>query len=114
METSKEKAIIAKSLILFVKTLIGSKVTVETTNSSNVTGYLLNVDAYMNLTLNIKSNKEDDDYTSTYFIKGPKVRFVKYNTNNESEITMMKKQVDSFSYRVENSKRTAATRQGPK
>ena len=113
METAKERAIIAKTLILFIKSLIGSKVAVELTNGTNITGTLENVDAFMNLTLangtkdKCKAVATDPLACDSLFIKGPRVRSVKYSSD-ESEIDMMKRQVESYSYRHE--KRTTQAR----
>lgn len=103
MESAREKAVIAKTLVLFIKSLIGSKVTVELTNGTNVTGILENVDAFMNLTLvangssdtcRVNTANPDQLACDSLFIKGPRVRSVNYSTGSKSELEMMTRQLE--------------------
>ncbi|RWS07598.1 U7 snRNA-associated Sm-like protein LSm10 [Dinothrombium tinctorium] len=81
MQTPRERALSAKTLICFLQSLIDTRTTIELRDDSQIEGVIKSVDSFMNIELNdvcirrpLKSSREElCDYL---FVNGTKIRYV--------------------------------------
>nr|XP_050026097.1 U7 snRNA-associated Sm-like protein LSm10 [Dermacentor andersoni] len=78
MATPRERALVAKSLVLMLQALRGRQTTIELRNELSVWGTVENVDAFMNVDLcdaTVVGPNGEKTYTS-FFVQGRQVRYV--------------------------------------
>lgn len=78
VRSAKDKATACNSLICLLQGLIGHRATVELRNESSVTGLILDVDAYMNVSMSDVSfsDRRGTQSLSAFYIRGKNIRFV--------------------------------------
>ncbi|XP_074599551.1 U6 snRNA-associated Sm-like protein LSm2 [Brevipalpus obovatus] len=84
MESGKERAIAAKTLVCFLQTLIGQKARFELKNDHQVIGTITQVDANMNVEvvdvtlrkpIDLRNNQYEEEKSDYMMIKGSRMRY---------------------------------------
>lgn len=116
IQPRRETAIICKTLIVFLESLVGEQVKIELKDDSIVSGRLTLVDAFMNCTLSEASLSKpvkslSGQYTKqgpfdSFFVKGTKIRYVNYDSlgdkRDKDEISSIERQLSSYQRRHQN------------
>jgi len=79
VRSAKEKAIACNTLICLLQGLIGQRATIELRNESSVTGLILDVDIYMNVSMSEVSYTGTGSGTvnlEAFYVRGKNIRFV--------------------------------------
>ncbi|KAL1419081.1 hypothetical protein MTO96_005197 [Rhipicephalus appendiculatus] len=78
MATPRERALVAKSLVLMLQSLRGRQTTIELRNELSVWGTVESVDAFMNVDLSdatVVGPTGEETYAS-FFVQGRQVRYI--------------------------------------
>uniref|UniRef100_A0A224ZBG9 U6 snRNA-associated Sm-like protein LSm2 n=1 Tax=Rhipicephalus zambeziensis TaxID=60191 RepID=A0A224ZBG9_9ACAR len=78
MATPRERALVAKSLVLMLQSLRGRQTTIELRNELSVWGTVQSVDAFMNVDLSdatVVGPTGEETYAS-FFVQGRQVRYI--------------------------------------
>ncbi|XP_037281898.2 U7 snRNA-associated Sm-like protein LSm10 [Rhipicephalus microplus] len=78
MATPRERALVAKSLVLMLQSLRGRQTTIELRNELSVWGTVESVDAFMNVDLSdatVVGPSGEKNYAS-FFVQGRQVRYI--------------------------------------
>lgn len=78
MATPRERALVAKSLVLMLQSLRGRQTTIELRNELSVWGTVESVDAFMNVDVSdatVVGPNGEENYAS-FFVQGRQVRYI--------------------------------------
>uniref|UniRef100_L7M216 Sm domain-containing protein n=1 Tax=Rhipicephalus pulchellus TaxID=72859 RepID=L7M216_RHIPC len=105
MATPKERALVAKSLVLMLQSLRGRQTTIELRNELSVWGTVESVDAFMNVDLSdatVVGPNGEETYAS-FFVQGRQVRYI----HIPDDIDM------AASLQLQNTRRARQDQEGP-
>lgn len=105
METARDRALSAKTLVCFLQSLTGEKVVVELKDDYQIIGTIRQVDAYMNVEMvgvtirkpiDLKSEMYEDTSADYILIKGPRVRYVSVPDESVDVINNINQRINSI------------------
>lgn len=106
METAKDRALSAKTLVCFLQSLIGERAIVELKDDHQIVGTIRQVDSYMNVEMvnvtmrrptDLKNGIYEDTFNDYIMIKGPRIRFVSPSDGESIDVfSNINKRIDSI------------------